>query len=181
MRMMSQKGAILRKITPFLTVCPSRSIAGSTNLGADSSDPNLGRSPYDQSMAILRLLKYPLLIVIAILACLACFFLGSKHALAHLSIRQITPTQAANAMKDDHFWSSYREDTLIITGEVLSVNKSGGTTIVSFKTDSTYGMECSFAYSIDTITKGQTVRVTAIANSGERESSSVRLNNCVLQ
>jgi hypothetical protein len=129
----------------------------------------------------LKHFKYPLLIIIAVIAGTGVFFLGSKYALDHLSIRQITPTQAANAMKEDHFWSSYRENTLLITGDVISVAKSGNNTIVSFKTNSSYGAECSFANFRGTITKDKTIKVITIANSAERESSAVKLNNCLLQ
>lgn len=129
----------------------------------------------------LKPFKYPLLIIIAIIAGTGLFFLGSKYALDHLSIRQITPTQAANAMKDDHFWSSYRENTLLITGDVISVAKSSNNTIVNFKTDSSYGAECSFANFSGTINKGQPIKVVTIANAAERESLGVKLNNCLMQ
>jgi len=129
----------------------------------------------------LKFFKYPLLIIIVIIAGLGLFFLGSKYALDHLSFRQITPTQAANAMKDDHFWSSYRENTLLITGDVTAVVKSGDNTIVSFKTNSAYGAECSFTNFSGMITKNQTIKVMTIANAAEREPSGVKLNNCLLQ
>ena len=129
----------------------------------------------------LKSLKYPSLIFVAIIAGTGLFFLGSKYALDHLSFRQITPTQAANAMKDDHFWSSYRENTLLITGDVISVSKSSNNTVVGFKTDSSYGAECSFANFSGTITKGQTIKVITIANAAEREPAGVKLNNCLLQ
>ena len=129
----------------------------------------------------LKRFKYPLLIIVAIVASIGIFFLGSIYALDHLSIRQITPTQAANAMKDDHFWSSYRENTLLITGDVISVAKSGNNTIVSFKTDSSYSAECSFTNFNGNITKDQTIKVITVANAAEREPSGVKLNNCLLQ
>lgn len=129
----------------------------------------------------LKSLKYPLAVIITIVVGIGLFFLGSKYALDHLSFRQITATQAANAMKDDHFWSSYRENTLLITGDVVSVSKNGNNTSVGFKTDSSYGANCNFANFSGTITKGQTIKIMTIANAAEREPSAVKLNNCLLQ
>ncbi len=128
----------------------------------------------------LKQFKYPITIFCGIILLVGFFFLGSKYALDRLTIRNVTPTQAANAMKDDHFWVSYREDTLFITGPVTSVSHSGQGTLVNFRTDSSYGAQCSFTNFSGTITRGQTIKVATIANAAEREPSGVKLNNCVI-
>jgi hypothetical protein len=146
-----------------------------------SSNVDLRLQPaYNYCMNKLKILKYPILIVVSTVLFIGFFLLGSKYALDHLIIRQITPTQAANAMKDDHFWVSYREYTLLITGEVTYVAKSGNNTVVGLKTDSSYSAECSLVNFNGTITKGQTIKIVTIANAAERESSGVKLNNCLM-
>lgn len=107
------------------------------------------------------------------------FFIGSKYALDHLTIRQVSPTQVANAMKDDHFWVSYREDTLVISGIVTSVTHSGNKTIVGLKTASSYGAQCSFANTDVVINVGQSIKVLSIANAAGRLKSGVQFNNCM--
>ena len=125
--------------------------------------------------------KYPLAAIIILIVIALSFLLGSKYALNNLVIRQITPSQAAEAMKNDHFWSSYREDTLIISGTITSLSHSGADTSVNFKTDSTYGAECSFVNFRGKISKGQTIKVLTIASAAERQPASVKLNNCLLE
>ena len=131
-------------------------------------------------MNILKRFKCPLLIIFVLILIVGFFFIGSKYALDHLVIRQVTPTQIANAMKDDHFWRSYREDTLLISGTVVSVAQNGSSTIVGFKTDSSYGAQCSFTSFNGVISVGQTIKVLSVANAAERLKSGVQLNNCVI-
>src|SRR5665213_1235886 len=125
-------------------------------------------------MNIVKRFKYPIAIIIILIVAVGSFFLGSRYALNHLIIRQITPTQAASAMKDDHFWSSYREDTLIISGTVVSVSHNITDSIVSFKTDSSYGAQCSFPNTKVNIIRGQTIKVLSVANAAERLKSGIQ-------
>ena len=127
----------------------------------------------------LKRFKCPLLVLAMILFVIGSFFIGSKYALDHLTISQVSPTQVANAMKDDHFWASYREDTLLISGIVTSVTHSGNKTIVGFNTTSSYGAQCSFINTDSVINIGQSIRVLTIANAAERLTSGVQLNNCL--
>ena len=124
--------------------------------------------------------KYPLLGLIVAVVLVGSFFLGSKYALDHLAIRQVTPTQIASAMKDDHFWRSYRENTLLVSGVVSSVVHGGKSTVISLDTDSSYGVECSFTDISRLPTVGQTIRVLAVAEAAERLKAGVGLNNCIL-
>ncbi len=124
--------------------------------------------------------KYPIITAVVASLLVVSFFLGSKYALDHLAIKQISPTQAANAMKDDHFWSSYRQDTLLISGVVSTVVHGGGSTVVSFNTDSPYGVQCSFANISHVPAVGQTIRVLTVAESADRLNAGVGLNNCLL-
>ena len=127
----------------------------------------------------LKQFRYPLLILVTLLVAIGSFFIGSKYALDHLTIRQVSPAQIANAMRDDHFWVSYREDTLLISGTVISVAHTGNSTIIGFKTDSTYGVQCNFVNPSEINDVGQTIKVLAVANSAVRLKSGVQLNNCI--
>jgi hypothetical protein len=131
-------------------------------------------------MGKLRNYKYPVFMVIVFALFIGFFFLNSIYTLDHLVIRQITATQAADAIKNDHFWVSYREDTLPLTGEVTSVTKSGNDTEVGLKTDSFYTAECSLKNFQGTITHGQTIKLLTIANDAERMPSGVKLKKCLI-
>lgn len=130
-------------------------------------------------MDALKRFKYPALILILLIVLMGCFFIGSKYALDHLVVRQVTPNQLANAMKDDHFWVSYREDTLLVSGKVMSVTHTGNDTIIGFKTDTSYGAQCNFTNAQEPVLVGQTIKILSIANTAERLQSGVQLNNCL--
>ncbi len=132
-------------------------------------------------MPKLNSFRYPIFILALVILLIGSFFLGSKYALDHLVIRQVTPTQIANAMKDDHFWVSYREDLLLISGSIESITHVNSKIIVSFKTNSTYGAQCSFTNINEVLNIGQSIEVLSIANSAERMKSGVQLNDCRMQ
>ena len=79
--------------------------------------------------------KGRLLILVTVLTVLAVaatsFFLGDAYAVGSLSVREVTPDQLAQAMKADEFYSDFREDTLLVRGQVASVyGNAGGVTLV---------------------------------------------------
>jgi len=131
-------------------------------------------------MDVLQRFKIPIIIIVACILLVISFFLGSKYALDNLAIRQVTPTQLASAMKDDHFWRSYREDTLVVSGKVSSVVHGGSSTVVEFATGSTYGVQCSFNNISHVPTVGQSIKVSTIANGAMRLKSGVGLKDCLL-
>ncbi len=115
--------------------------------------------------------------VVVVLIVIA-FFLGDKHGVEHMSFKHITTTQAAQAMKNDDFYSSYRENTLMISGKVTSVSHSGRSLIVGFKTDSSYGTACSFVNYSGTIRPGETINILSEGAVAERQPSTVLLHSC---
>ena len=73
------------------------------------------------------------------------FYLGDYYALDNLAIEQITPNQAANAMKGDYFYSNYREDSLMMEGKINSVSKTGNNFIIGFSTGSSFKTYCQLS------------------------------------
>jgi hypothetical protein len=133
-------------------------------------------------MGKLKVIMLPVcIVVIVIMLLMGFYFLGDKYALDHLSVRQITPTQAANAMKNDHFWASYRENILVIHGSVNSITQSSDAALVRFKTNSTYSAVCSFTNPSVKISKGQNIQILTIAYAAQREPSGVKFHTCLLQ
>ena len=70
------------------------------------------------------------------------FFLGDKHATDGMSIKRVTATEIANAMKDDRFYADYGPSTLLVAGTVSSLSMRGGDVIAEFATDSSFQTLC---------------------------------------
>ena len=128
--------------------------------------------------------KVLLLSITAVLAIavfgLGLFIVGHQIALRNLSFKTITPTQAAQAMKNDEFFSDYKENTLIIHGTVSSVTRRGNDTTIGFKTDSTYQTLCKLSNNPSEFKLGDSVVVEAIGGNAVREPAGVLLANCIL-
>jgi hypothetical protein len=118
--------------------------------------------------------------IIVIFAIVAAFFLGDQHGVENMTFRQVTPNQIAEAMKNDHFYSSYRENTLMITGTVLSVTKNNNDLLVGFKTDSAYGAFCDFGNAPLATRAGNVITAFAESGAARRQPSAVLLKNCIV-
>jgi len=111
---------------------------------------------------------------------LAAFFIGDKHALETATIVHASPTQIANAMKRDNFYTQYRESTLIVNGTVSKVTTSNNSIIVGFKTNSTYSAACNLGSTSQKPHLGQNLTVLAVGARAERQTSGVLLQYCVI-
>ena len=116
------------------------------------------------------------LVVAAFVVAVALFFFGDEHAVSSMSIKQVTPDQLAAAMKEDHFYSDYRQNTLLIRGEVASVSGS----LLTFKTSSSYQAQCSLAISSRNIHKGDNITVISEGGTAARQPNGVLLKDCVI-
>ena len=127
-----------------------------------------------------KFLKLTVAVLVVIFIGLGSFFLGDKHGVESMRIKRVTPTEIAQAMKDDHFWRTYRENTLLVTGTLSSVNKTAGDLVIGFKTDSTYGALCDLGNSNQVLHVGE--RISALGESGpaQRQPSAVLLKGCVI-
>ena len=119
------------------------------------------------------------LFFIAILA-VGMFFLGDKHGIETMTFRRVTPDQLATAMLDDHFYSSYRENTLLVSGTVSSVSRTNNDLVVTFKTTSSFKVLCDFGGSSSAIRPGDVITALSEGGSAKREISSVLLKDCLI-
>ena len=129
--------------------------------------------------------KGRLLILVTVLTVLGVaatsFFLGDAYAVGSLSVRQVTPDQLAQAMKADEFYSDFREDTLLVRGQVASVyGNAGGVTLV-FLTSGGMKTLCGLAQHPSATLKGKTVAVVTEGANAQRILSGVFLGNCVIE
>ena len=127
-----------------------------------------------------KLLVSGAIVIALILVVIITFYLGDKYAVKHMAIRTATPNQLATAMQQDDFWSTYRENTLIVSGVVSSVTRTNSTSTVGLKTSVPYTLSCDVNNAPDTLKTGETIRILSEAYIAEREQSGVLLRNCVL-
>ena len=120
------------------------------------------------------------LVVVLLGLGVAAFFLGDKHGVESMSVKRITPDQAAAAMKGDYFYSNYRENTLLVSGSVFAVTTTSTDQVVTFKTGSAFKALCDFGSSAPAIHPGDTITALSEGGSAERQVSAVLLKNCVL-
>lgn len=118
-----------------------------------------------------------LLLVLAAVA-VASFFLGDKRALDSLTIRRVAPGQLAAAMAGDHFYSDYRESTLLVAGTAASITRSGRTAVVTFATRSSFKTRYEFATDTGGIRPGARVVAVSEGALAKRQASAVVLRNC---
>lgn len=118
-------------------------------------------------------------IVMVVLAILVAAYCGDRYALQRLSFRQVTTTQMASAMRNDSFWSTYRENTVIFAGTVTSVKPQDGSLLLSFKTSDPYSVSCELATTDTSFKVGSTYKFAAEAYPAERQPHGVLLHNCV--
>ena len=131
------------------------------------------------------MIKGRLLILVTVLAVLGVaatsFFLGDAYAVGSVSVRQVTPDELAQAMKADEFYSDFREDTLLVRGQVASVyGNAGGITLV-FLTSGGMKTLCGLAQHPSATPKGKTVTVVTEGANAQRILSGVFLSNCVIE
>ncbi|HLZ14991.1 MAG TPA: hypothetical protein VKQ34_03280 [Candidatus Saccharimonadales bacterium] len=118
-------------------------------------------------------------LVVIVSVVLGALYAGDMYALQHLSFQRVTPTALAAAMRQDHFYASYRENTLLISGTVTSLHAQNGDTVVGLKTNDTYGASCDVTDSTD-LSVGSTAHFAAQAYQAQRQPAGVLLRGCVI-
>lgn len=122
--------------------------------------------------------------VILVISGLVILFLGCvifdtvNQTLARTSIIEVTPSQLASAMREDHFWYTYRFNTVTFYGEVMGTTPYKGLVAAQIKTSDSYGLTCIPTLQRD-LKIGQTYHFAAEANQAERLPSGVLLTECV--
>lgn len=108
----------------------------------------------------------------------ASYWFGILHARAAVGIEHVTPTQLADAMQQDDFYSTYANTAVLFSGHVTAIQKKDNVTIATFKTDHAFALECQFPASPQIIS-GESIAVAAPAGSADRLQHGVMLHNCV--
>jgi hypothetical protein len=108
----------------------------------------------------------------------ASFWFGTLHARQTSGVQQVTPTQLADAMQNDHFYSSYGGAALLFSGTVANVQQQNGDSLVRFSAGHTFAVTCQFA-GAPKIHAGQKLAVAAPGGSAERLAKGVLLHGCV--
>jgi hypothetical protein len=119
------------------------------------------------------------LLLVIVAAGVGGFLLGDVHAVKGISVMRATPHALAEAMKQDRFFSDYRQSALLVTGTIASVTR-GKDLIVAFRTGSTYGASCDLGALSAAPRVGETFTVLTVSQAAERLPAGVRLNDCVI-
>ena len=120
------------------------------------------------------------LLLIIVAAGVGGYLLGDVHAVKGISVMRATPHELAEAMKQDRFFSAYRQSALLVTGTIASVDRGGGHLIVAFRTGSTYGASCDLGALPVAPRVGETFTVLTVGQAAERLPAGVRLHDCVI-
>jgi hypothetical protein len=106
--------------------------------------------------------------------------IGDLQSLKAVTLERVTPTQVAEAMKNDQFFSDYRTTVLIMQGTVVSVDTSKKKSIVRFETNSSFSTSCSFDKAPRTILPGTSVTVLSVGADATRQPHGAQLGRCII-
>jgi hypothetical protein len=92
----------------------------------------------------------------------------------------VTAEQVARAMQDDHFFSDYRGQTLLVQGTVSSVEQRNGETLVTLSSGLPTGVVCDVGNATAPAKAGDVVTARTQASNAQRSGSTVLLRPCSL-
>ncbi|HSX35681.1 MAG TPA: hypothetical protein VLH84_01975 [Patescibacteria group bacterium] len=124
-------------------------------------------------------LLYAAAALAAIIVCFGFYFLGNKHGVESMSFKHVQASQLAAAMKGDHFYTDYRENTLIMVGQVLSVSQNSNVTQVAFATGSSEVTACALAKGVSVPTPGSVITILSEGAHASRLPNGVLLTGCI--
>jgi hypothetical protein len=90
----------------------------------------------------------------------------------------VTADDIARAMQEDHFFSDYDQDTLLVRGTVGSVTRQNNDLLVELDTSIETYVLCDLGTASPKLQAGDTITVTARGADAQRASSAVLLMNC---
>lgn len=120
------------------------------------------------------------IVIILFIIASTSFFLGWRDTLNNLSIKIVTSTEAANAMKNDNFYSSYNENVLIIHSKVAAIRNNGNNTVVQLSNNSLFQTFCETSSNVASLKIGQNITITAIGATAHRNKKAVTLIGCYI-
>jgi hypothetical protein len=119
-------------------------------------------------------------IVTAIGVACITYVLGSTRGVESMTVKFVSPQQVALAMKNDEFYTDYRENTLVIKGVITSIYKTETSQIVTFKTSGSFGATCDMWNAGKLYDIGQTLTVITEGGAAVRQPHDVLLSSCTL-
>ena len=93
----------------------------------------------------------------------------------------VTAEQVARAMQEDHFFSDYRGETLLVQGTVASVEQKNGETLIRLGTGLPTDVVCDVGTAATPVKAGDSLTAKAQADDAQRSSGSVLLRPCAVQ
>jgi hypothetical protein len=126
------------------------------------------------------LLKYVIVVSLLIIVAGGSSFLTWRMTLNKLTIESVSPTQIANAMKADNFYSNYNENTLLVKGVISSTSHQGGDWVIGLSTSSSFKSLCDLGTTSTKLQKGDNVSVLAEAATAERQTNAIMLKSCII-
>ncbi|HEY4963167.1 MAG TPA: hypothetical protein VIH90_00535 [Candidatus Saccharimonadales bacterium] len=117
-------------------------------------------------------------VVAVLILCAGFYLLGNMRAVQKMSIVTVSPAQLADAMKGDYFYSNYRENTIIVSGQVGSISNVNGVRQITIKSPSSYQVYCDLAATAPTPAKGTVVTLITEGASAIRQPGGVELVGC---
>jgi hypothetical protein len=112
--------------------------------------------------------------------CVVAYWIGGLQSLKSVALERVTPTQVAEAMKSDQFFSDYRTMVLIMQGTVVSVDTNKKTSIVRFETNSSFSTSCSFDPAPHTVLPGTSITVISVGADAARQPHGAQLGRCII-
>lgn len=110
----------------------------------------------------------------------AAYWIGDLQSLRGVTLERVTPTQVAEAMKNDRFFSDYRMAVLIMHGTVESVYTNEKKSIVRFETNSSFSTSCSFDKTPRSLLPGTSITVISVGADATRLSHGAQLDQCII-
>ena len=117
-------------------------------------------------------------VVAILIAGIASFWVGSLRARQSVGIVRTDVSTLADAIQQDHFYSSYGNTALLFTAKVSAVSSTSDRKLVTFTTDRAYSVTCQMS-SGENVEVGQTIAIAAPGGSAERLAAGVRLHDCL--
>lgn len=130
-------------------------------------------------IAVRILLVIVMLGVVAFIGALT-FYHGDSRALKNLTIRQVSAESAASAMRNDEFYSDYRENTLLVTGSIATISDHHSRPTIEFTTSGNFKSLCQLTSRQPALRVGERITIVTEAYSALRRPSAVLLNSCVV-
>ena len=95
-----------------------------------------------------------------------------------LPVVHVTADQIAIAMQEDHFFSDYRSETLLVQGTISTVSQQGSSTTVVLSTSVATAVLCDLGTQTTALHAGDAITVSAQSDAAQRADNAIVLKNC---